>query len=138
VPFIARAPWLGPGDRVSSDLVDFTDMLPTFAEMAGAPLPEGVELDGHSFTGSLKGEGNARSWVYSQRGENRTVRDRRFKVNSDGSFFDMANDPLEKNDLRASSEPEIAAARKRLSDVLASMPADAAAPFEGFRPRLRR
>ena len=138
VPFIARAPWLGPGDRVSSDLVDFTDMLPTFAEMAGAPLPEGVELDGHSFVGSLKSEGNERAWVYSQRGENRTVRDQRFKVNSDGSFFDLVNDPLEKNDLRASSEPEIAEARKRLSGVLGSMPADAAPPFEGFRPRLPR
>ena len=140
MPFIARAPWLTPGGRVTGDLVDFSDVLATFAELAGAPLPEGVTLDGQSFAGSITGDGsggNKRSWIYSQRGKRRTVRDKRFKLNSDGAFFDLANDPLEKNDLRAGSAPEIAEARARLSAVLESMPADGAPPFEEFRPRLK-
>jgi hypothetical protein len=53
------------------------------------------------------------------------VRDRRFKLYPSGNFFDVARDPLEKNTLSASTDPEVVAARQRLSRALASLPPSA-------------
>jgi arylsulfatase A-like enzyme len=137
VPFIVRAPWLSKGGRVCRDLIDFSDLFPTIAELAGVAVPKHLTLDGRSFLGSLTGNAQAkRTWIYSQRGANRTVRDHRFKLNSDGSFYDLAADPFEKNDLRATRAAEVMAARTRLSGVLNSLPADGPPPFEGYQPRL--
>ncbi len=136
VPFVVRAPWLAK-PAVSGDLVDFSDVFPTVTELAGVAAPKG--LDGRSFMGSLTGAGREkRSWIYSQRGANRTVRDKRFKLNSDGSFYDLAADPFEKNDLRASTDSTVAQASARLSSVLKSFPVDGPPPFEGFKPRAER
>ncbi|MFB3826852.1 MAG: sulfatase-like hydrolase/transferase [Bryobacteraceae bacterium] len=136
-PLIARAPWLGNPGRVVDDLVDFTDILPTMAEAAGAPLPRGVKLDGRSFLPVLAGKRGGRDWIYSQRGKGRIVRDKRYKANWNGAFFDLKNDPLEKNDLAASADPEVVKARGRLRGVLAAMPPDGPPPFEGYGPRLK-
>ncbi len=136
MPFVVRAPMFSAGGRVTDDLVDFTDMLPTFAKIAGAPLPKQAKLDGRSFVDSLRGTGSdsgKRKWIYAQIGARRIVRDKRFKLDSSGQFWDLKNDPLEKNDLQSSRAPEVAAARERLQKVLADMPEDAAAPFEGYR-----
>ena len=72
VPFIVRAPFLADGGRVSRDLIDFTDVYPTFVELAKATLPEDVVLDGKSFVPSLRGSEDPfekRSWIYSQLGD---------------------------------------------------------------------
>ncbi len=55
VPLIAN--WKGtmPAGRVVRDLVDFTDLLPTFAEVAGAKPPQSVTFDGRSFAPQLCG-----------------------------------------------------------------------------------
>ena len=56
VPLIAS--WKGtmaPG-QVRNDLIDFSDLLPTFADLAGAKLPEGVKFDGRLFAPQLRGE----------------------------------------------------------------------------------
>jgi arylsulfatase A len=42
VPMIANSPKLVNAGQVRRDLVDFSDVMPTLAEMAGAPLPHGV------------------------------------------------------------------------------------------------
>jgi arylsulfatase A-like enzyme len=136
VPFIVRAPWLTKSARTSADLIDFSDVFPTFAELAGVSVPSGLQLDGRSFIGSLTRSGNKkRTWIYSQRGVRRTVRDQRYKIDSDGSFYDLASDPLEKNDLQASADPQIVKARARLSAVLSAFPADGPPPFAGYKPR---
>lgn len=135
VPFIVRAPWLAPGGRVTQDLLDFTDVLPTLVEVAGSSPPEGVKLDGRSFTGSLTGRGKGRRWIYSQRGKARTLRNHRFKLNGSGAFFDLINDPLERHDLRTSAKPDVAAARERLQRVLDNLPPDSPPPFSEYRPR---
>ncbi len=136
VPFIVRAPWLAKSANTSADLVDFSDVFPTFMDLAGLALPSRVQLDGRSFVGSLTRTGkDQRTWIYSQRGVNRTVRDQTYKINSDGSFYDLAADPHEKDDLRASQDPRVAKARARLSAVLDGFPADGPPPFEGYKPR---
>lgn len=139
VPFVVRAPWLARKARVSDDLIDFTDVFPTIAELAGISLPKRLALDGGSLIGSLTGTATGkRKWIYSQRGANRTVRDNRFKLNSDGSLYDLAADPFEKNDLRASGDPDVAQGCATLRTVLKSFPADGPPPFDGYKPRRAR
>jgi arylsulfatase A len=56
VPLIANWPGTVPAGKVVADLIDFTDFYVTFAELAGAKLPEGHKLDGQSFAPQLRGE----------------------------------------------------------------------------------
>ncbi|MEO0445713.1 MAG: sulfatase-like hydrolase/transferase, partial [Verrucomicrobiota bacterium] len=54
-PFIVNCPGaVAPGE--TDALTDFSDLLPTFAELGGAELPEGLELDGVSIAPLLLGE----------------------------------------------------------------------------------
>jgi hypothetical protein len=59
----------------------------------------------------------------------RVVRDSRFKLYSDGRFFDANADPEEKLPLGPGSSPEAAAAHGKLQRALASLPPDAPPPF---------
>ncbi len=96
VPFVVRAPVLNKGGIVSRDLVDFTDLYPTFLELAGASAPEKVKLDGRSFVPSLRGSEDPfkkRSWIYSQIGKFRMIRDWTHIVDSKGAFHNLLKDP---------------------------------------------
>ena len=53
VPFIARWPGVVPAGKTSDAVIAFQDMLPTFAQLAGAKVSEG--LDGIDITAALKG-----------------------------------------------------------------------------------
>jgi arylsulfatase A-like enzyme len=135
VALVARAPWLAKAGRVVESPVDFTDILPTFLDVAGVAAPSGVTLDGHSLIPLLRGNATPeqqRAWIFSERGKNRTVRNERFKLDSSGRFWDLKSDPMEAHDLSQSTDPKITAEREKLSGVLASLPADAAVPFLGF------
>ena len=54
VPLIANWPGTTPAGSECDDLIDFTDFMPTLAELAGATLPA-VTLDGTSFAPQLRG-----------------------------------------------------------------------------------
>jgi arylsulfatase A-like enzyme len=133
VPLIITAPMLTRGGVVTTALADFTDLFPTFVELAGAKAPSALKLDGHSLVPILQGRtSNGREWLYAEYGPKRTIRDLRYKLDSSGAFYDVQNDPLESKDLRNSTDPERLAARRRLAAVLASIPPDPAPPFQGF------
>jgi arylsulfatase A len=118
VPLIVSGPGVVPG-RVSTDLVDFSDVLPTLADLTGVALPKGVTLDGRSFAPQLGGQpGQPREWVFCQLGQARFVRDRRWRLHHDGRLFDLHNDPQEKTPVAAGSSAEADAARKRLQAAL--------------------
>lgn len=110
VPFIASWPGRVPAGEVCDQLVDFTDFLPTLADLAGADLPAGIPFDGHSIVPQLTGEtGTPREWIYCwyERNGKRDqasehVRDQRFKLYRDGRFYDVLADPAEANPLDAS------------------------------------
>ena len=53
IPFLARWPGRVPAGSVSDQVIAFWDFLPTAAEVAGVPLPAG--LDGRSFMPALMG-----------------------------------------------------------------------------------
>ncbi len=65
--------WPGtvPAGRVTDEPWAFWDLLPTFAELAGAGLPGGYTPDGHSLVGFLKGgKAPARMYFYWELHEN--------------------------------------------------------------------
>lgn len=123
VPLIAN--WKGtlPAGGVSKDLHDFSDLLPTFADLAGAALPSGVKFDGRSFAPQLRGEsGQPREWIYVQLGAGWYVRDDGWKMNQNGELFNMKDSPFVEAPVAAdSSDATAQAARRRLSAVLADL-----------------
>lgn len=57
VPFIARWPGVVPAGRVDrKSALTAVDLLPTFLEVAGQPLPTGYQPDGQSILAALKGK----------------------------------------------------------------------------------
>ncbi len=100
VPLIANCPGLIPANEVSDDLVDFSDFLPTLADLAKGSLPSEVDIDGISFASRLRGrQGNARPWAFSEHKGRYWVRTRAWKLYNDGQFFDMKADPEEQHNL---------------------------------------
>ncbi len=133
VPLIANWPGTTPAGRVSSDLVDFSDFFPTFAEIAGARLPEGVKLDGRSFAPQLRGQpGKPREWVYVQLGDQRYVRDARWKLTGDGNLFDMKDAPF--REIPAADDADAQAARTKLQAVLGDLKSQDTAGYGPSKP----
>jgi arylsulfatase A-like enzyme len=133
VPLIVNCPGVVPSGQVSDQLVDCSDFLPTFAELAGAKLPEGVRIDGHSFADVVRGLPGSRSprqWIFSQYATTRIVRDHRFKLYSTGALYNVLEDPAEADDLAGSEDERVASAFQRLQGVLDRLPPDAKLPFQ--------
>lgn len=131
VALIANAPTHFPGGR-TLPIADFTDLFPTLCDLTGIPLPNEVALDGKSFGANLRNDPNAkphRNWIFNQLHTMRVVRDDRFKLYSDGRFFDANADPEEQQELGATSQPEAVVAREKLQRALASLPADSSPPI---------
>jgi len=83
VPFVVNWPAgvKQPG-RVADDLVEFTDVLPTLCEVAGAKLPEGYPGDGVSILPVLHDNADAREkeWIYIWYRGKVMVRNERYAV----------------------------------------------------------
>jgi arylsulfatase A len=135
-PLIANWPAGGAKGQVCDDLIDFTDVLPTLLEAAGAGPPAGVTLDGRSFLPQVRGQaGNPRDSIFChyepRHGANnpktRYAQDKRWKLYQDGKLYDLTADPDEKTPV-----PGDAAARKKLQAVLDRMEAET--PFATSPP----
>jgi arylsulfatase A-like enzyme len=126
VPLIASWPGTTPKGAVVRDLVDFSDLLPTFAEIAGAKLPTDRKIDGHSFAPQLRGEkGQPREWAYVQLGQQRYVRSERWKLTGDGKLFDMKDAPFKEIPIPAdTSDAEAQVARAKLKSALDGLKSD--------------
>lgn len=59
VPFVARWPGRIPAGQEKNDFCSTLDLLPTFADIAGAKGPKGVTLDGYNMLPVLTGEGTS-------------------------------------------------------------------------------
>ncbi len=130
VPFIISWKGVTPGGGLNENFTDASDLLPTFAEIAGAPLPRNRIIDGKSLLPQIKGGTKSpRTWAFTQLGEHWHVREAGWKLNEAGQLFDMKNAPFEEILVAADSKDEAAtAARKRLSDALAELN-----PAAGFK-----
>ncbi len=128
VPLIANWPGKVAAGKVTADLVDSTDFLPTLLDAAGAKAPGNLKFDGRSFLPQARGEpGQPREWVYSwyspRQGADMTVRElafnHRFKLYRSGDFYDLGQDLAEKQPLKvATLTGEAATAAKLLQGAL--------------------
>jgi arylsulfatase A len=123
VPYIANWPGVTPAGQVSPDMVSFADQLPTFAELAGAKLPEGVKIDGQSIAPQLRGKpGRPREWAYAQLGQRWFVREPGWKMNEKAELFDMSDAPFVEKPVAPEADTDTSkAARTRLAAVLAGL-----------------
>jgi len=114
IPFLVRWPrGLAPEaarGTVREEPVELRDVLPTFLDGAGAPVPEAV--DGDSVLGLLRGDGPAwRAWIdleheacYTPQNQWNALTDGRWKYvyfspTGEEQLFDLAEDPRETRDL---------------------------------------
>jgi arylsulfatase A len=119
-PLIVNWPGVTPEGKVNHDMIDSTDFVPTFAEIAGAKLPRNKILDGHSFTPQIRGEkGKPRESVFIQLAGKWYVREAGWKLNQAGELYNMSNAPFEEKLVAADTkDPAAMAARKRLQAAL--------------------
>ena len=155
-PLIVNCPGTVPAGRSTTALTDFSDLLPTFADLAGAKVPDQLEIDGHSIAPVVLGRerDSSRQWILAmghgparldQQGvrarddySDRVLRDKRYKIwvqpnRQTTALYDLATDPLEQQNLIDSRRPEHVAALTRLQSHIDSMPMVDARPK--YRPR---
>ena len=122
VPMIVSWPGTTPAGMVSQNLISFCDFVPTLADLAGAKLPDGVTIDGKSFTPLLHGQTSGdwlRDWIFVLLGRNWYDRESSWKLNQSGELFDMKNAPFAEPLVPADTKDgDAIAARKRLQTVL--------------------
>jgi arylsulfatase A-like enzyme len=106
--------WPGriPADSVCREIAGTIDLLPTFAELAGATLPEGRKIDGSSIVPLLEARKGAKTphQAYFYRTEG--VRSGDWKLKGK-ELFNLADDISEKTNI-AKEHPEVVARLKKL------------------------
>ena len=120
VPLILNWPGRTPAGKVTAELMDSTDLHPTFAELAGAKPQSASPIDGRSFVPQLQGKkGNPREWIFIQLARQWYVREAKFKLNQAGDLFDMSKAPFEEPVIPpGSASPAATSARRRLQAAL--------------------
>jgi arylsulfatase A len=115
VPMIARWTGMVPAGRVSDHVWAHWDMLPTFADVAGAKPPSG--LDGMSMARALRGEVQESQqvlyWEFHERGFQQAVRMGRWKAvrlknGAPLELYDLQTDRNEEREV-AAANPDIVA-----------------------------
>ena len=155
-PFIVNCPGLVPKRIVTDALTDFTDLLPTIAELGGAKVPKDLKIDGVSIAPLLLGKAkdSSRNWIMAlghgpakldekgMRGQvvyaERVIRDKRYKAwvsekRKITQLYDLLLDPFEHKNLISSTKSEHLAAIKKFQAVVDSMSEKDARP--GYTPR---
>lgn len=150
-PFVVNCPGLIPEGTVSDGLIDFTDLLPTFAELADADLSDDQVFDGHSFADHILGKADdtARTWILSMGGgggtynpengriinnhkyRDRVIRDKQYKLyietdRSSVKLVDLNSDPAELKNVI--NDANLSAALNKLEEIQKSFPAQDASP----------
>jgi len=123
VPLIANWPGATPAGRTCDDLINFTDFMPTFAEASSAKLPADRLIDGKSFLPQIRGErGQPRESSLIELNERRFILGGKYRLQNNGNLFDVS-DPMDEKPIPPEKETaEDAAARKKLGEILATLP----------------
>ena len=123
MPFLVSWPGVTLAGKVNNNVADASDLLPTFAELAGAPLPTGREIDGRSLVSQLKGYTESpRTWAFCQLSNHYYVREAGWKLDQAGILYDMKDAPFKEGAVAADTKDEAAvAARRRLTAALAGL-----------------
>lgn len=148
-PFIANCPGLVPEGKITHALGDVTDMVPTFAALGGAKLPDNFVFDGVSLSDVILGKSldSPRQWIMAMGGNakgsaaqlsekgleneysfrDRVVRDKEYKLfissqRKPEKLVNILDDPDEKTNLLDSNDPKVKAAYEKLWKVALSFP----------------
>ena len=123
VSLIAHWSGITPPGKTCDDLINFTDFLPTFAEASGAKPPQDRPIDGQSFLPQLRSQkGNPRDWSLIELNEKRFILSGNFKLQNNGNLFDLT-DPMDEKLIPSDQQSKEAAdMRKKLTDLLATIP----------------
>lgn len=141
VPFVVSGGPVRPRGE-SRVLVDFTDIWPTIAELAGYRGP--TDADGHSFAPYLLDQPfTPRETVRMAMSNARWIRDADWLLDGRGRFWDVrgADSREAYRDVTVSDDPVVAAARRRFETYLEDFPTpDKADPpaAEAWRRYLKR
>ena len=144
-PFIVNWPGTISAGTKSDALIDFSDILPTFADLGRTELPKKYIYDGKSFKDILIGKKkhSGRNWILTMGSHpakildgrvsnvhlfrDRALRDKRYKVFVDtlkkiSHIYDMKNDKQEKNNLINSKSEEIIKVLNKFKSIIDSLP----------------
>jgi len=137
VPGIGNWPGHFASGKVSTDMIDTTDFLPTLCEATGTTVPAELKIDGRSFLPQLRGEnGNPRDGLYvwynpsgGPTAKFEFAHDQNYKLYADGKFYNIAKDDLEKSPLAASALDDAAKAAKAKLQALLDQRKDPRAEY---------
>ena len=119
-PTLAWWPETIPAGSVCDQLATAMDLLPTFARLAGARLPDDRVIDGRDIMGLLSGSPDAKSphdrFFYHQGDALRAVRSGPWKLFRSGELYDLDKDIGESRNV-AAEHPEVVKRLKSYSDA---------------------
>ena len=150
-PFIVNWPGRVPAGVETDALVDFSDLLPTFADLGNASLPKDFHFDGKSFIDVILGykTKSNRDWILTmgslparlnyKRATNlhkfrdRALRDRNYKVFVDtlgqiSHVYNLTIDVEEKENLINSNSKEIKTVLNKFKTIISNFPREDAQP----------
>jgi arylsulfatase A len=119
VPLIVRWPERVREGSTCTDLIDFSDFLPTLCEVTGSALPRD-KIHGRSFAPQLQGQpGDPREWIHFQHESARQVRNSDYMLDNKNQLrrvVELWEDPAKPNEMKFPKKE--AAARRSLQAVL--------------------
>ena len=133
VPFIVSAPGLIKARGATSELLEYSDVLPTLLEFAHTDLPDNYEIDGKSLFPFLTGRSDShREWIMSYIATARMARTRDYLLEAvdpiygteRGRIYRTNGSHLRKDytDVSDSKDPKVIAARSAFDAILAHNP----------------
>lgn len=130
VPMIVNGPGIVKPQGSCRELVDFSDVMPTLCDLAGAKVPTDRVIDGKSFAHILRGEeGESREWIFSYIADRRILRDHRWLLEDNsprqsGRFYDCGDSRNGRGykEVTDSDDPEVVAARHRFEQIITRFP----------------
>ncbi|BDS05871.1 N-acetylgalactosamine-6-sulfatase [Oceaniferula spumae] len=153
IPFLVRWPGhVAAGATEKISWISAVDLLPTFCEIAGAPLPKDLKPDGVSQVTVLKGKPatvREKPLFWKKQTARRSdadlaIVDQKWKLLCGANFknvqlYDISVDPLEKNDVKA-KHPEVAAQLvKKIQDWTKTLPKEIDPKlFSDKRPKAKK
>lgn len=131
VPMIYNGPGIVKQRGITPELTDLSDVLPTLADFASAPLPEGKIIDGHSLAPFLRGDSDhTREWIFSFIADRRILRTQRWLLEDNsplrrGRLYDCGDsrDGTNYRDVTESEDPEVLATWNQFNALLEKLPA---------------
>lgn len=146
-PFIVNWPEKIPLGKVTDALIDFSDLLPTFADLGGTTLPNEFQFDGKSFKNLILGEKDKsdRDWILTMgslparinygrvknvhKFRDRALRGERYKVFVDTlqqitEIYDLKKDIKEVNNLLNSTSGDVQRALLKFRNIVNELPSE--------------